>query len=42
MVSSNLWTSIDSMLGDAFMMIPKKVFSGLPPIKKSYIFTIFQ
>ena len=29
MVSSNLWTDIDSRLGEIFMMIPEKVFTGL-------------
>ena len=29
MVSSNLWTGIDSRLGEIFMMIPEKAFSGL-------------
>ena len=29
MVSSNLWTGIDSRLGVIFMMIPEKAFSGL-------------
>ena len=29
MVSNNLWTDIDSRLGEIFMMIPEKVFAGL-------------
>ena len=29
MVSSNLWTDIDSRLGEIFMMIPEKAFSDL-------------
>ena len=32
MVSSNLWTDVDSMLGEVFMMIPEKAFAGLPVI----------
>ena len=28
-VSSNLWTDIDSRLGEIFMMLPKKVFTCL-------------
>ena len=29
MISSDLWTHIDSILGEIFMMIPKKAFPGL-------------
>ena len=29
MVSSDLWTDIDSRLGEIFAMIPKKAFAGL-------------
>ena len=29
LVSSDLWTDIDSRLGETFMMIPKKAFAGL-------------
>ena len=29
MVSSDLWTYIDSWLGEIFMMIPQKGFAGL-------------
>ena len=29
MVSSDLWTDIDSRLGEIFMMIPEKAFAGL-------------
>ena len=29
MVSSDLWTDIDSTLGEIFVMIPKKAFAGL-------------
>ena len=29
MVSSNLWTDMDSSLGEIFMMIPEKTFAGL-------------
>ena len=29
MVSNNLWTGIDSRLGEIFMMTPEKVFDGL-------------
>ena len=29
MVSSDLWTDIDSRLGELFMMIPEKAFAGL-------------
>ena len=32
MVSSNLWTDIDSILGEIFMMIPKKSFLGVSVI----------
>ena len=30
MVSSCLWTDIDSRLGEMFMTIPEKTFAGLP------------
>ena len=30
MVSSRLWTDIDSRLGEMFMMIPEKTFADLP------------
>ena len=30
MASSDLWTDIDSRLGERFTMIPKKAFAGLP------------
>ena len=29
LVSSDLWTDIDSRLGETFRMIPKKAFAGL-------------
>ena len=29
MVSSDLWSDIDSKLGETFMMIPEKVFAAL-------------
>ena len=29
LVSSDLWTDIDSRLGETFMMIPKKAFAVL-------------
>ena len=29
MVSSDLWTDIDSSLGQIFMMIPEKAFAGI-------------
>ena len=32
MVSSDSWTDIDSVLGEIFMMIPKKAFLGLSVI----------
>ena len=53
MVSSDLWTDIDSRLGEIFLMIPEKAFAGLsvmdvadllqlPPARgKPYIFLIF-
>ena len=34
MVSSDLWTDIDSSLGETFMMIPEKKFSGLSDMRK--------
>ena len=52
MVSNNLWTDIDSRLGEIFMMIPEKVFAGLSvmtvadllqltPVRGKLIFVIF-
>ena len=48
MVSSNLWTDIDSRLGEIFMIIPEKAFTGLsimtvedllqlPPVREKLI-----
>ena len=52
MVSSNLWTNIDSRLGEIFMIIPEKAFAGLsvmmvtdllqlPPAEENFILSIF-
>ena len=52
LVSSDLWTDIDSGLGETFMMIPKKAFAGLSvmtvadllqllPVKGKLIFSQF-
>ena len=52
LVSSDLWTDIDSRLGETFMMIPKKAFAGLSvmtvadllqllPVKGKLIFSQF-
>ena len=52
MVSSHLWTDIDSRLGRIFMMIPEKAFTGLsvmivadllklPPVGGELIFSQF-
>ena len=53
MVSSDLWTDIDSRLGEIFMMIPQKAFAGLsvmavadlhqlPPVRGKPIFSKFS
>ena len=53
MVSSDLWTDIDSRLGEIFMMIPEKAFPGLtvmtvtdflqqPPVIGKLIFSQFE
>ena len=50
MASSNLWTDIDSRLGEIFMIIPEKAFTGLsimtvedllqlPPVRGKLIFS---
>ena len=50
MVSSDLWGAIDSRLGEIFMMIPEKAFTGLsvmtvadllqlPPVRGKLIFS---
>ena len=50
MVSSDLWTDIDSRLGEILMMIPEKAFGGLsimtvadslqlPPVRGKLIFS---
>ena len=52
MVSNDLWTDIDSRLGEIFMIIPEKAFAGLsvmtladllqpPPVRGKLIFLIF-
>ena len=52
MVSSDLWTDIDSKLGEIFTMIPEKSFAGLsvmtvvnllqqPPARRKLIFSRF-
>ena len=52
-VSSDLWTDIESRLGEIFMMIPQKVFAGLsvtivadllqvPPVRGKFIFSQFS
>ena len=52
MVSNDLWTDIDSRLGEIFMIIPEKTFAGLsvmtladllqlPPVRGKLIFLIF-
>ena len=52
MVSSDLWTDIDSRLGEIFVMIPEIAFAGLsvltvadllelPPVKGKLIFSHF-
>ena len=52
MVSSDLWTDIDSRLREIFMMIPEKPFSALsvmtaadllelPPVRGKFIFCQF-
>ena len=53
MVSSDLWTDIDSRLGEIFLMIPEKAFAGLsvmdvadllqlPPVRGKPIFSQFS
>ena len=52
MVSSDLWSDIDSKLGETFMMIPEKVFAALsvlivadfqlPPVRLKLIFSQFS
>ena len=37
MVLSDLWTDIDSILGEIFMMIPKKAFPGLSVTTVAYL-----
>ena len=50
MVSSDLWTDIDSRPGEIFLMIPEKAFAGLsvmdeadllqlPPVRRKPIFS---
>ena len=50
MVSSDVWTDIDSRLGEVFMVIPEKVFAGhsvitvadllqFPPVRGKLIFS---
>ena len=52
MVSSDLWTYIDSKSGEIFIMIPEKNFVGLsvmsvpnllelPPIREKFVFSKF-
>ena len=52
LVSSDLWTDIDSRLGETFTIIPKKAFAGLSvmtvadliqllPVKGKLIFSQF-
>ena len=52
MVSSDLWTDVDSRLGEIFMMIPDIAFAGLlvmtvadllqlPPVREKLIFSHF-
>ena len=53
MVSSDLWTDIESRLGEIFMLIPEKAFAGLsvmvvaewlqlPPVREKPIFSQFS
>ena len=53
MLSSDLWTDIDSRLGEIFLMIPEKAFAGLsvmdvadllqlPPVRGKPIFSQFS
>ena len=53
MVSSDLWTDIDSKLGEMFMMIPENVFTDLsvmavadllqvPSVRVKFIFLQFS
>ena len=42
MVSSDLWTDIDSRLGDIFVMIPKKAFAGLSVMTVADLFQLPQ
>ena len=53
MVSNDLWTDIDSGLGEIFVLIPKKSFAGLsvmtvadllqpPPVREKLIFSQFS
>ena len=41
MESSDLWTIIDSRLGEMFMMIPEKLPPATSSQKKTCIFSIF-
>ena len=49
MASSDLWTAIDSQLGEIFMIISEKAFSydcswlasTIPSQRKTYMFSIF-
>ena len=53
MISSDLWTDIDTKLGEIFMMIPGKVFDGLSvmnvagllqlhPVREKLVFSLFS
>ena len=36
-VSNDLWTDIDSRLGEIFMIIPEKVFAGVSVVTVSFL-----
>ena len=36
-VSNDLWTDIDSRLGEIFMIIPEKVFAGISVMTVSFL-----
>ena len=42
MVSSGLWTDIDSRLGEIFMMIPEKAFVGLSVMTVADLLQLLQ
>ena len=42
MVSSDLWTDIDSRLGEIFMMIPEKTFAALSVMTVADLFQLTQ